>query len=35
MLIEVSAGYGRVKGDEIVLYVTDETEILEREGDMG
>lgn len=35
MLIEVPAGYGRAKGDEIVLYVMDETDILEREGVMG
>lgn len=35
MLIEVSAGYGRVEGDGIVGYVVDKTLILGREGVMG
>ena len=35
MLIEVSTGYGRAKGDGIVEYVVDNTVILGREGVMG
>lgn len=35
MLIEVSVGCGRAKGDGIVGYMVDETDILGREGVMG
>ena len=35
MLIEVSAGWGRAKGEGTVEKVVDETVILGREGVMG
>lgn len=35
MLIEVSAGCGRAKGDGIVEYSIDETDMLGREGVIG
>ena len=35
MLIEVSAGYGKAKGDGMVEYAVDATDILEHEGVMG
>ena len=35
MLIEVSVGCGRAKGDGRVGYAVDETDILGREGVMG
>lgn len=35
MLIEVSDGCGRARGDGMVWYVVDETDISGREGVMG